>query len=183
MKLLIAHGADLEWSPTPVDGGEPPDGPPGGGTAGKTPLMVAMNGGKGVGMAGGPGDIREGAEPPFREISNRDPLEAVDLLLEAGANPNAVTPTGESALHQAATDGKLDIVRTLAAGGADLDLKNGDGLTALQVVEKQEPRPPPPPAGALAGVEQGAQPVEVAALLRELMSGGAQANVAEGLSQ
>ena len=63
LKLLAAHGANLEWTPKAVDAG-PRDtfGPK---LAGKTPLMVAMNGGKGVGMAGGPGDIREGAEPPF----------------------------------------------------------------------------------------------------------------------
>jgi hypothetical protein len=137
--------------------------------------MVALNGGKGVGMAGGPGDIREGAAPPFREISNREPLDAVELLLEAGANADALSSNGESALHIAAKDGKLEIVRALAAGGASLDIKNGDGLTALEVVEKMPPREAPPLAGALAGEEQGAQPAEVAALLRELMTGdGAQ---------
>ncbi|HEX7000028.1 MAG TPA: ankyrin repeat domain-containing protein [Gammaproteobacteria bacterium] len=113
-------------------------------------------------------------------MSNRNPLDAVKLLLEAGADPNAKTPEGQSVLHLAATEGKLDIVRALAEGGADLQIKNGDGLTALQVVEKQEPRPPPPPAGALAGEEQGAQPAEVAALLRELMSGNVQASAVEG---
>ena len=45
--------------------------------AARRALMVAMNGGKGVGMAGGPGDIREGIEPPFREVSNRKPVDAV----------------------------------------------------------------------------------------------------------
>lgn len=174
MKLMIEHGADLEWRPTAVDGG-PRNGP--GGNNGKTPLMVAANGGKGVGMAGGPGDIREGAEPPFREISNRTPLDAVKLLLEAGANPDAVTPDGDSALHWAAFEGKLDIVRALAEGGANLYLKDGSGKTALQVVEGQAPRPPPPPAGALAGIPQGAQPVEVAALLRDLMGSSPQTSL------
>jgi ankyrin repeat protein len=183
MKLLIAHGADLEWTPSAVDGGPRSDFGPS--TVGLTPLMVAMNGGKGVGMAGGPGDIREGAEPPFREIANRKPLDAVQLLLEAGAKPDALSSKGESALHIAAREGKLDIVRALAAGGAMLDLPNAEGLTALQVVEKMPPRDAPPTAGALAGIEQGAQPAEVAALLRELMQPGAeaQANVAEGRSQ
>jgi ankyrin repeat protein len=183
MKLLLAHGADLEWSPTAVEG--EPNMPPGGGHAGMTPLMVAMNGGKGVGMAGGPGDIREGVAPPFREDANREPLNAVQLLLEAGAKPDALSSKGESALHIAAREGKLDIVRALAGGGAALDLKNGDGLTALEVVEKMPPREAPPTAGALAGEEQGAQPAEVAALLRELMRPGAnaQANLAEAQSQ
>jgi len=178
MKLMIAHGADLEWAPKVAAAAEGGVAPPGGGNAGKTPLMVAMNGGKGVGMAGGPGDIREGAKPPFREVANREPADAVKLLLEAGANVDAVTPAGDSALHWAAWDGKLDIVRVLAAGGANLNLKDGSGKTALEVVSNQRPRPPPITAGAQATFDQPAQPAEVAALLRELMSGSAQANVA-----
>lgn len=183
MKLMIAREADLEWTPK---SDEPDDGvmlSPGFGNVGKTPLMVAMNGGKGVGMAGGPGDIREGAKPPFREVSNRNPVDAVALLLEAGANPNAVTPDGDSALHLAAFDGKLDIVRALAAGGANLELKDKAGKTALQVVENQPPRKPPPTAGALVSDERPAQPTEVAALLRELMNGGVQASVKEDRAQ
>jgi hypothetical protein len=183
MKLMIARGADLEWSPAPSEGGEDPVGPPGGGNAGKTPLMVAMNGGKGVGMAGGPGDIREGTKPPFREVSNRNPVDAVKLLIAAGANLNAVTPKGEAALHLAAFAGKPEIVRALAEGGADLNLKNGDGKTALEVVEAQPPRPPPPTAGALVDGEQPAQPAEIAALLRELMDGSLQASAAGGVTQ
>jgi hypothetical protein len=96
---------------------------------------------------------------------------------------NAKTPAGDSALHIAAFAGKLDVVRLLAKNGADLSLKDGAGLTALQVVEKQPPRPPPPTSGALAGEKQGAQPTEVAALLRELMHGNVQANLAEGPSK
>jgi ankyrin repeat protein len=183
MRLMIARGADLEWSPGPAEAGDEPIGPPGGGNVRKTPLMVAMNGGKGVGMAGGPGDIREGTKPPFREVSNRNPVDAVNLLIEAGANLDAVTPKGESALHLAAFAGKPEIVRALAEGGADLYLKNGDGKTALEVVEAQPARPPPPTAGALVDDEQPAQPAEIAALLRELMQGDIQASVSGGTTQ
>jgi uncharacterized protein len=181
LKLMIAKGANLEWAPPKAEKG-PRDllGPS---NAGKTPLMVAMDGGKGVGMAGGPGDIREGAEAPFREKSNRNPLDAMQVLIDAGANINAKTPEGDSALHIAAFAGKIDVVRLLAKNGADLKLKDGAGLTALQVVEKQPPRPPPPTSGALAGEKQGAQPTEVAALLRDLMHGNIQASAAEGRSR
>lgn len=164
LELLIEHGGDIEWAPEEQDGESG-----GGGNIGKTPLMVAMNGGRGVGMAGGPGDIREGRAPPFREEANREPLDAVTLLLAAGADPDAVTPDGEAALHQAAKAGKLDIVRALAESGATLDLPDGEGQTALAIVEAMEPREPPPLTGALAGRPQGAQPAEVAVLLRELM--------------
>ena len=36
---------------------------------------------------------------------DRDPADAVKLLIEAGANPNAVNPKGDTALHIAAHDG------------------------------------------------------------------------------
>ena len=182
LKLMVAKGANLEWAPKALEKKGPRD-PLGPNNAGKTPLMVAMDGGKGVGMAGGPGDIREGAEPPFREVSNRNPLDAMQVLIDAGANINAKTPAGDSALHIAAFAGKLDVVRLLAKNGADLSLRDGAGLTALQVVEKQPPRPPPPTSGALAGEKQGAQPTEVAALLRELMHGSVQAKLTEGPSK
>jgi len=168
LELLIEHGADLEWSPEAAEGG---GGPMANRNVGKTPLMVAMDGGKGVGMAGGPGDIREGRPPPFREEANREPADAVRLLLEAGADPDAVTPDkGESALHIASRSGKLDIIEILADAGASLDLENNEGETALEIVEKMPPREPPPLTGAQAGQPQGAQPAEVAELLRKLMA-------------
>jgi ankyrin repeat protein len=105
----------------------------------------------------------------------------VKLLLEAGADPSAKTPDGDSALHLAAWEGKLEIVRALVEGGADMNLKDAAGKTALQVVSEQKPRPPPPTAGALVDAERPAQPAEVAALLRELAAGQAQAaNTAGG---
>jgi ankyrin repeat protein len=176
LKLMLAYKPDLEWSPKAIDGG--PRNGPGTGNAGKTPLMVAMNGGKGVGMAGGPGDIREGNAPPFREVSNRNPVDAVKLLLAAGVNPNAKTPAGDTALHLAAWDGKLDIVRALVEGGANINERDGAGKTALEVVSNQPPRPPPPTTGAQMTTDRPAQPAEVAALLRELAQGKLQASAA-----
>src|SRR6185503_1539528 len=172
IRLMLPHDPDFTWMPQSIKTGprQPGD------TGGKTALMVAMDGGKGVGMAGGPGDIREGIAPPFREVSNRDPVDAVKLLLEAGADPDAKTPAGDSALHLAAFAGKLTIVRALVEGGADINLKDGAGKTALEVVSAQAPRPPPPTAGALVDADRPAQPAEVAALLRELASGNVQAN-------
>ena len=178
MKLMIAKGADLEWSPPKAEKG-PRDGF-GPSNAGKTPLMIAMDGGKGVGMAGGPGDIREGTEPPFREISNRNPADAVRALVAAGADVNAKSDEGDTALHLAAFDGKLDLVRALVACGANIDAKDAAGLTALQVVEKQPARPPRVTVGAATDFDEHAQPKEVAALLRELKQGGAQASLAGG---
>jgi len=176
LRLMLGYSPDFAWVPESIKTG--PRQP--GNTGGKTALMVAMDGGKGVGMAGGPGDIREGIAPPFREVSNRNPADAVKLLLEAGADADAKTPDGDTALHLAAFAGKMEIVKTLVAGGADMSVKDGAGKTALQVVSEQRPRPPRPTAGALVDGEMPAQPAEVAELLRGLETGGAQASNTAG---
>ena len=67
---------------------------------GKTPLMAAIKGGQGAPIAGGPGFTRIGP-PLFREPGSRDPLEALKLLLAAGADPNAKAADGSTPLHQA----------------------------------------------------------------------------------
>jgi hypothetical protein len=92
LRLLIEYGADVDWVPEPAAAGPGPG--PGPGRAGGAPrsaLVAAMSGGKGVGMAGGPGDIREGEGPPFREQANREPADAVRVILEGGADPNQPT--------------------------------------------------------------------------------------------
>jgi ankyrin repeat protein len=144
LKLMIAKGAQLEWSPTPPKREGRAGGPGrGGANVGRTPVMVTINGGRGAAFAAGPGFDRLGP-PPFREASNRDPVEAVKVLLAAGANPNAVPPDGSTPLHQAVTARQVPIIRALVAAGAKLDAVNKDNLTPLQVAEKPEP---PPPAG------------------------------------
>jgi len=167
MKLLIAHGADLEWT-LPIVEGAPPM--PFGDNTGLTPLMVALNGGKGLLMAGGPGDIRESKIGIFREEGDRTPANAVKLLLAAGANPNAKNPRGDTALHLAARDGRLDVLRELVAGGADVSARNAAGQTALQLVETMQPRVLNPIAEMIGLFDDGAQPAETAAYLRELIA-------------
>lgn len=165
MKLMIARGVDTEWTPTP----EPPpdkepDFPQPRGNEGKTALMVAIKGGKGVGVAGGPNDLRYG-KPDFREAGDRDPFEAVKLLLDAGADVNAVGLIQETALHIAIDALHPGIVRALVENGADLYAENKEGLNALELAEaKEAPEPRPgfyfePPL---------AQPEEMVALLLEL---------------
>jgi ankyrin repeat protein len=147
LKLMIAKGAKVEWSPTEAKkegrgaraGG---GGGRGNGNIGKTPLMVALTGGRGAGFAAGPGFDRLGP-PPFREESNRDPHDAMKVLLAAGANANAKGPDGATLLHQAVTARQVAIIRTLVAAGAKLDAVNKDNLTPLQLAEKPEPPPPP----------------------------------------
>jgi uncharacterized protein len=143
LKLMIAKGAKVEWSPAEVK----KEGRGGAGrgmnaNVGKTPMMMALNGGRGAAFAAGPGFDRLGP-PPFREESNREPLEAIKVLLVAGADPNAKDPTGASMLHQAVTARQVAVIRELAAKGAKLDAVNKDNLTPLLLAEKPEPPPPP----------------------------------------
>jgi len=143
LKAMIAKGAKIEWSPTEVK----KEGRGGAGrgmnaNVGKTPLMMALNGGRGAAFGGGPGFDRLGP-PPFRETSNREPLEAIKVLLAAGADPNAKDPAGATMLHQAVTARQVAIIRELVAKGAKLDAVNKDNLTPLLLAEKAEPPPPP----------------------------------------
>ena len=144
---MIAHGAKVEWSPSEVKkegrGGAAAAAAAGGrGNVGKTPVMVAMTGGRGAAFAAGPGFGRLGP-PPFREASNREPLEAVKVLLAAGADPNVKAPDGSTPLHQAVQARQVEIIRALVAAGAKLDAVNKDNLTPLLLAEKPEPPPPP----------------------------------------
>jgi ankyrin repeat protein len=162
LKLLIAHGADLEWQPTNAENA----GPGGNTHVGKTAIMVAINGGKGVPLSAGPGYSRVGP-PPFRETSNRVPADAVRLLIASGANVNAVGADGATALHKAVDLRNLDTLRALTEGGADLKAKNGDGLTALDLALKLKPDDPNANPFGPPRSKDGAAPEEVVALLRD----------------
>jgi ankyrin repeat protein len=173
LKLLIAGGADLETTPKPVEGMPPM---PFGDYTGLTPLMAAINGGKGMLMAGGPGDIRENTIGIFREPGNRNPGDAVKLLLEAGANPDALSSKGDTALHIAAHDGRLEPIRELLAAGASSEVRNAAGLTPLQLVEGMEPRKLNIIAEMVGLFDDGAQPAETATFLRDAIAARDRAN-------
>jgi uncharacterized protein len=183
LKLLIAHGADLEQTPASANGdvdagGEPGDDPAAGRgrghpNAGRTATMVTMTGGRGPGMTGGPGYIREG-RAPYREAGSREPAEAFAVLLQAGANPDAKAPDGSTLLHQAARAGNLDMIRALADAGVDFAQPDAAGLTALDVVEGRRPEGAGPRGGGPPGAGRGrggrgAPAQEVASVLRAYM--------------
>ncbi len=168
LKLLLAHGAKLEWSPSdpkPKDGKGPGRPNP---NAGKTPLMVAIKGGLGAPIAGGPGFTRIGP-PVFREPGNRDPLEALNLLLAAGADPNAKAGDGSTPLHLAVQEMQVAMIRALAAAGGKLDAVNKDNLTPLLLAEAPK-KPDPSDMGDLDVYKpKHNSKEEVVAALRELM--------------
>jgi ankyrin repeat protein len=167
LNLMLAKGAKLEWTPTEV---KPKDGKPArpNPNAGKTPLMAALKGGLGAPIAGGPGFTRIGP-PTFREPATRDPLEALKLLLAAGADPNAKAGDGSTPLHQAVQEEQVEMIRALAAAGGKLDAVNKDNLTPLLLAEAPK-KPNPLDMGDLDVYKpKHNSKEEVVAALRELM--------------
>ena len=167
-----ANAAQLEWTPSEPkskDGKGPGRPNP---NAGRTPIMAAIKGGQGAPIAGGPGFTRIGP-PQFREPGTRDPLEALNLLLAAGANPNAKAADGSTPLHQAVQEKHVAMIRALAAAGGKLDAVNKDNLTPLLLAEAPE-KPNPLDMGDLDVYKpKRDSKEEVIAALRELMHLGA----------
>jgi ankyrin repeat protein len=54
--------------------------------------------------------------------------------LTLGSDVNAVNPAGDTALHIASAQGYIDVVKLLAAHGADVNVRNARGLTPLAVL-------------------------------------------------
>ncbi|HMB73984.1 MAG TPA: ankyrin repeat domain-containing protein, partial [Gammaproteobacteria bacterium] len=165
LELLIEHGADVSWTPPSVDGG----GLATNANAGKPALIVAMTGGQGVPLSAGPGYARQGP-PPFREAANRSPVDAVALLLDAGADANAALPDGTPVLHEAVNTRYLEMVENLVAAGARLDAKNKDGLTALHIAEQLPVEDPDNPFGRATKQKGNAEPAQLADYLRQAMT-------------
>lgn len=87
---------------------------------GSTPLMVAA----------GFGQRAAADDDEFTDLGPRaDPLDAIKLFVEKGADVNAVNNTGNSALHYAAQNGNERIVEYLMGKGANTDVKNKQGRT------------------------------------------------------
>ena len=93
--------------------------------------------------------VNNGAEVNVRDTGNlsRDytPLhwaarqghnDLVRLLLEKGADPNAVSKSGETPLHLTSSQGKIETAEILISKGADLNIKDLQGLTPYDSAEK-----------------------------------------------
>jgi ankyrin repeat protein len=80
------------------------------------------------------------AKYPLTEAAERGNVEAVKLLIAAGANVNAANQKGRTALHTVAAfafmqNGKpAKVVTTLIAAGADVNARDGNGHTPLRDV-------------------------------------------------
>jgi uncharacterized protein len=101
---------------------------------GATPLMAAV----GLGIAPPAQDEKRGTDRRGLAIldggkveHDSQILDAVSAALALGSDINAVDPSGDTALHIAAIQGHLEVVKLLASHGADLNVRNARGLTAL----------------------------------------------------
>ena len=108
LRVLAEHGAD----PLVAKDGE-------------TAVMAAIQGGTTRG--------RFGIQPPDPDEEGRRIVDAVALALDAGADVNAQTGNGDTALHLAASRRLDDVIRLLAERGAALDARNARGQTPLGV--------------------------------------------------
>jgi ankyrin repeat protein len=152
MRVLAEAGADTR--PAMADG--------------TTALMTAIIPTRGLGTfrAGdrreryqGPGDVAEKGEEEDEALTLRTAATAIEL----GADVNAVTDDGETALHLAAALGLTGIVQLLVDSGARLDVRNKRGLTPLGAATATQVRGQ---AGAFAPTVEQRRPT--AELLRRL---------------
>lgn len=64
----------------------------------------------------------------------------VKLLVSWGANVNFRDMTGETPLHKAAFGNHVAVINVLIKAGADRDVRNKDGLIAMDLTEERSTR-------------------------------------------
>lgn len=121
MHLLAADGADTSL---PLRDG-------------RTPVMIAAQG-KNTGLR-------------RLRLGENQILETVKAALDSGVDVNAVSQTGDTALHMAAASKFESIVRLLAERGAELNTQNRSGQTPLGVALAPPEEPQAAPGGAVGG--------------------------------
>ena len=99
----------------------------------QTPLLAAVSGANNRGRR-----FNSSLRNPDRE--ERAAYEAARVAIEHGADVNRTDHGGTAPLHSAAQRNYATLVELLAANGADLNLKNGGGTTALTLAERAEAR-------------------------------------------
>lgn len=84
-----------------------------------------------------PNIIGDGSTPFLRSIEMKK-YDIVQMLLSHDISVNVQDNTGNSALHYAAKDNKPDFVYQLLVLGADINLKNNEGKTPVDLCDTDE---------------------------------------------
>ncbi|RDL41712.1 uncharacterized protein BP5553_01691 [Venustampulla echinocandica] len=91
-------------------------------------------------LQSGPGshqnEARDQGNTALHEAVLTDQLSIVRLLLQRGANPDAMGEQQQTPLHAAAERGFTHSVHTLVNSGAKVNLHDGKGLTALHLAAR-----------------------------------------------
>lgn len=77
-----------------------------------------------VGSAGGPNAHHCSGITPLHWAARKGHTDAVNLLLQHGANPNARGTAGRAAIQEASAMNHIDIVRLLLSKGADINAQS-----------------------------------------------------------
>jgi ankyrin repeat protein len=101
---------------------------------GTTALMAAISGNRGARAAVVGADVDE-----VRDIDERNALRTVELLVELGADVNAVDAAGNTALHRAVAKRYDLVIQSLVDKGAKVDARNNKGQTPLATLRGSEP--------------------------------------------
>ena len=121
MRTLVAAGASLTL----------------GLTNGTTPLLTAA--GVFVEKEVRPSDLERwnivDSDTPAIPRAEPAVIEAVRLLLDAGASVSQATESGDTALHAAAASGSAALIQLLADRGASLEAVNQTGQTPLAMTQ------------------------------------------------
>ena len=148
LRVLAEHGADARM--TPLSG---------------VPTLKAAMGASPKGYSENRRN-RAGLPPSDPIDEEQTTLELARTIVEQGVDVNATDENGNTALHDAVRRGFGTVIELLAARGADLDIANAEGQTALALAEIPSPpregndSPAPPSAIAELLLRLGATAVQ-----------------------